>query len=294
LIRLAEEGLKRRGLDRDDTEYIYDERLVTYRKQMELELKRIISKGFSSYFLITLDLIKASTDKGWPVGPGRGCTIPSSKIKMKNNQKKISDIIIGEEIIDGFGSLQIVENIFIYDVCEDLFVFELESGKKIKVTSDHKLYVIRDDIVLLLKASEIKTNNFIIGGVDNRIRKDSLYFKGLYPDKNIYGKLTRSSLLPSQKKNIKELQKLVDGGSLKKIKIKKITKQKYNGKVYDLQVSNTNCYILNGIISSNSVSGSLVSYLIGIHSLNPIKWGLSFNRFMSPSRGGNMLKVTME
>jgi DNA polymerase-3 subunit alpha len=115
LIRLAEEGLKRKGLDKDDTEYIYDEKVVTYRKQMELELKRIISKRFSSYFLITLDLIKASINKGWPVGPGRG-----------------------------------------------------------------------------------------------------------------------------------------------------------------------------------SVGGSLVSYLIGIHSLDPIKWGLSFNRFMSPARGGNMLKVTME
>jgi DNA polymerase-3 subunit alpha len=115
LIRLAEEGLKGKGLDKDETVYIYDEKNVTYRKQMELELKRIISKGFSSYFLITLDLIKASMDKGWPVGPGRG-----------------------------------------------------------------------------------------------------------------------------------------------------------------------------------SCGGSLVSYLIGIHSLDPIKWGLSFNRFMSPARGGNMLKVTME
>jgi hypothetical protein len=43
-----------------------------------------------------------------------------------------------------------------------------------------------------------------------------------------------------------------------------------------------------------SAGGSLVCYLIGIHSLDPLKWGLSSVRFMGDSRGGNLLKVTME
>lgn len=42
-----------------------------------------------------------------------------------------------------------------------------------------------------------------------------------------------------------------------------------------------------------SAGGSLVCYLLGIHVLDPLKWGLSFDRFMSPSRGGYMLKVKM-
>ena len=42
-----------------------------------------------------------------------------------------------------------------------------------------------------------------------------------------------------------------------------------------------------------SAGGSLVCYLLGIQSLDPLKWGTSFNRFLSPSRGGYMLKVTM-
>lgn len=42
-----------------------------------------------------------------------------------------------------------------------------------------------------------------------------------------------------------------------------------------------------------SAGGSLVCYLLRIHSLDPIKWGLSFDRFLSPSRGGYMLNVTM-
>lgn len=43
-----------------------------------------------------------------------------------------------------------------------------------------------------------------------------------------------------------------------------------------------------------SAGGSLVCYLIGIHQLDPIKWGLSSVRFMGDSRGGNLLKVKME
>jgi DNA polymerase-3 subunit alpha len=72
LRKLAYDGLVAKGLDKDETEYIYDERSVTYKKQLEIELRRIIEKGFAAYFLITLSLIKASTDRGYPRGPGRG------------------------------------------------------------------------------------------------------------------------------------------------------------------------------------------------------------------------------
>jgi DNA polymerase-3 subunit alpha len=42
-----------------------------------------------------------------------------------------------------------------------------------------------------------------------------------------------------------------------------------------------------------SAGGSLVCYLLGIHDMDPLKWGLSFDRFLSPSRGGFMLEVEM-
>ena len=98
----------------------------------------------------------------------------------------------------------------------------------------------------------------------------------------------------SQIANIAKLQKLADAGSIETVCIKNITTKKYNGKVYDIQVSNTNTYSLNGIFSSNSVGGSLVCYLLGITSLDPLKWGLSFDRFLSTSRGGYMLNIKAE
>lgn len=42
-----------------------------------------------------------------------------------------------------------------------------------------------------------------------------------------------------------------------------------------------------------SAGGSLVCFLLGIHVLDPMLWGLSFDRFLSPSRGGYILNVKM-
>lgn len=42
-----------------------------------------------------------------------------------------------------------------------------------------------------------------------------------------------------------------------------------------------------------SAGGSLVCHLLDIHVLDPMAWGLSFDRFLSPSRGGYLLDVKM-
>jgi len=42
-----------------------------------------------------------------------------------------------------------------------------------------------------------------------------------------------------------------------------------------------------------SAGGSLVCYLLRITSVDPLSWGLSFDRFLAPSRGGYMLNVNM-
>jgi len=45
--------------------------------------------------------------------------------------------------------------------------------------------------------------------------------------------------------------------------------------------------------SRGSCGGCLIAYLLRITEIDPLRWGLSFDRFLSPSRGGIMLKVTM-
>jgi len=43
-----------------------------------------------------------------------------------------------------------------------------------------------------------------------------------------------------------------------------------------------------------SAGGSLVCFLVGIHSIDPLAWGLSSVRFMGDSRGGRLLNIKME
>lgn len=59
----------------------------------------------------------------------------------------------------------------------------------------------------------------------------------------------------------------------------------YSGKVYDLQVENRHhSYTVNGMVVHNSAAGSLCSYLLGITNVNPLKYGLLFERFLNEGR----------
>lgn len=60
---------------------------------------------------------------------------------------------------------------------------------------------------------------------------------------------------------------------------------KYNGPVYDLCVNTTDhSYNINGIVVHNSVSGSLIAYVIGLTEVDPIKHKLMFSRFLDLGR----------
>ncbi len=58
----------------------------------------------------------------------------------------------------------------------------------------------------------------------------------------------------------------------------------YKGKVHDLTVSNTHSYSVEELGVHNSAAGSLVSYALGITQLDPVKYGLLFERFISIGR----------
>src|SRR5882672_9360018 len=49
----------------------------SYIDRVEYELKLIISKGFTSYFLVTSDLVRWAKDNEIMVGPGRGSAAAS-------------------------------------------------------------------------------------------------------------------------------------------------------------------------------------------------------------------------
>jgi DNA polymerase-3 subunit alpha len=73
LREIVYDELRKRGWDKDTTKWPCDGRDVTYSEQAEIELSRFIDKGFSSYFLITRDIIQWGRRQGWPFGPRGSC-----------------------------------------------------------------------------------------------------------------------------------------------------------------------------------------------------------------------------
>lgn len=67
--------------------------------------------------------------------------------------------------------------------------------------------------------------------------------------------------------------------------VKEVKKYKYTGKVYDLQVENTHNYTVEGVTVHNSVGGSIHAYLLHISEIDPIRYDLLFERFLSAGRG---------
>lgn len=69
LAKLAITQLCKRKLNKITKRYPVDGRDVTYFEQLQIELERIAEKGFSSYFLITHNIIQYGKEKGWPFSP---------------------------------------------------------------------------------------------------------------------------------------------------------------------------------------------------------------------------------
>lgn len=65
--------------------------------------------------------------------------------------------------------------------------------------------------------------------------------------------------------------------------------KKFNGKVYDLKVEGEHTYSVSDCVVHNSGAGSLVLYLLNITRIDPIKYGLLFERFLSDERSPDVV-----
>lgn len=122
-------GLRAKGLH---TNKEYVERAL-------YELKVIRDKDFASYFLTMAEIIKLAKTQ-MIVGPGRGCFVPGSRVKMSDGMfSLIETIIIGDEVVDAYGVSQKVTDTLTYDVNEELIELEIDDGTIIRCTKDHEI-----------------------------------------------------------------------------------------------------------------------------------------------------------
>ena len=110
-----------------------------YVDRIKYELDVLQGAGLSSYFLIVQDIVNYVKTNNWLPGPGRGCFVPNTIVKMNNGQtKSIENIHIGDIVIDAYGNPQRVYDILEYDIHEDIIELEFENGKIIRCTKDHQ------------------------------------------------------------------------------------------------------------------------------------------------------------
>lgn len=107
-------------------------------ERLEREMKVIEEGDVVDYFLMLRDIVNWCKKENILLGSGRGCFHPKSRIKTKNGLKYIEDVEIGD-IVQGEVGWNEVENKFIYNVNESLIKLELDNGKEIFCTEDHKI-----------------------------------------------------------------------------------------------------------------------------------------------------------
>jgi DNA polymerase III alpha subunit/intein/homing endonuclease len=70
-------------------------------------------------------------------------------------------------------------------------------------------------------------------------------------------------------------------------RVRQVSRVPGDGKVYDLTIPTTHSYLTDCGVVHNSASGSLCSYSLKITNVDPIEYGLLFERFLNPGRTGS-------
>ena len=114
--------------------------LEKYQARLDYELQVIGDKKMLDYFLVLWELIRYCKDNDIMTGPGRGCFVPGSRVKMEDGLfAPIETIEIGDVVFDAYGDNQKVIDTLVYSVDEEIIELELEDGRIIKCTKDHEI-----------------------------------------------------------------------------------------------------------------------------------------------------------
>ena len=118
---------------------ITPEKEKEYYDRLKYELEVIEDKSMLDYFLVNWEIVKFCKDNDIATGPGRGCFIPNSRVKMSDGlYAPIDTIQIGEYVFDAFGEIKKVIDTLQYEIEEEVIELEFECGRKITCTLDHE------------------------------------------------------------------------------------------------------------------------------------------------------------
>lgn len=76
--------------------------------------------------------------------------------------KYIQDVQKNDKVVSGNGNIRNVDDVYCYDVNEDIVELELTDGRKIRCTLDHKIKIIRNNKEIWEEANNITENDEIV------------------------------------------------------------------------------------------------------------------------------------
>ena len=111
-----------------------------YMDRFKKEFSVVVKKNFATYFLVLKRVLESLKEKDIWRGIGRGCFTESNFVKLSNGLDiSIKDVNIGDIVCNYFSKTAIILDKFEYDIDEEIIDIELESGKIISCTCDHKI-----------------------------------------------------------------------------------------------------------------------------------------------------------
>lgn len=116
-----------------------------YVARFKKEFGVITKYGLQDYFLLVWDIVEYARSKGIVVGIGRGCLHPDTLIVTSTGIKKISEVVVGDSVINRHGEYKNVNKVFKYDVSENCIRIKARFGvtEGEMFTSDHKILCIK-------------------------------------------------------------------------------------------------------------------------------------------------------
>lgn len=218
-------------------------------KRWQYEMSVIKEKNFTEYFVNVYSIVNRARELGLTVGPGRGCFLPGNMVSMHN------------PYTDNDGLMQEIEKIHIG---QKVLTHDGEYHKVLNVLE----YDVQDEDCIEVHLSNGHT---ITCTADHKIFKQDI---GYVPA----NELAQGDILSGVYRQKDKQYNFVTITDIKHIN--------YTGKVYDLSVEGVHNYTVGRVTVHNSGAGSEVNYLLGITSVDPLKYGLIFERFLNPSRNG--------
>ncbi len=114
-----------------------------YEERLTYELRIIKQMGLYDYLLIVWEFLNGVREVDVLVGPGRGCFVPGSRVKLTDGTfRPIELVAVGDKVLGHDSSEQVVENVLAYEVDEDLIELNFSSGHIIACTLDHEFFTL--------------------------------------------------------------------------------------------------------------------------------------------------------